>query len=118
MARESYSINGVGGGNPNPTNAVRVGRAATLNTKLDQRNRILDYYRSTGRPETAEKILRGTMGVGGVIGNMADRVSMRGLGYWTPQGMNSRVSFRDRTTAVTDAEWKNAMARLQRRRRS
>lgn len=115
MASEVKVAKNVGGGNPQ--NAVRNGRAATLGTKLDQRNRILDYYRSTGRSETADRIMRGTMGVGGVIGNMADRVSMRGLDYTSPQGMNSRVSFRDRTTAVTDAEWNNAMARLQRRRR-
>ena len=115
MASEVFSARE--GGTANPQNAMRMGRAATLNTKLDQRNRILDYYRSTGRSETADRIMRGTMGVGGVIGNMADRVSMRGLDYSSPRGMNSRVSFRDRTTAVTDEEWNNAMARLQRRRR-
>ena len=115
MASEVFSAreNGV-----NPINGVRASRAVTLNTKLSQRNRILDYYRSTGREETANRILQGTMGVGGVIGNMADRVSMRGLDYMSPRGMNSRVSFRDRTTAVGDEEWNNAMARLQRRRRS
>lgn len=115
MASEVFSARESG---VNPINAVRAGRAVTLNTKLDQRNRILDYYRSTGREETASRILRGTMGVGGVIGNMADRVSMRGLDYTSPRGMNSRVSFRDRTTAVTDTEWNDAMRRLQSRRRS
>lgn len=90
---------------------ARRGKSKTLFQALDQRNRILDYYRNTGRSSTADRINRTTMAIGGTIGNMADRVSMRGGDPFTPQGMNMKVSFRDRTTTPSDIEYNAAVAR-------
>lgn len=81
----------------------------TLNTATRQLNRITDYYRRTGREETARKIRRKAMDVGGTIGNMADRVAMRGGDPFTAKGMNMRVSLKDRTTSPTDAEYNAAV---------
>ena len=92
------------------------GKAKTLSEALDQRNRIANYYESTGRSETANRILTGTTGVGGVIGNMADRITMRGGNYMDYKQMNKPISFKDRTTAVTDKEYDTAMKRLQSRK--
>ena len=89
----------------------RRGKSKTLNQATDQLNRITDYYERTGRGETARRIRSGSRSVGGVIGNMADRVSMRGGDPFTPQGMNMKVSFRDRTTTPTDAEYNSAVSR-------
>ena len=93
-------------------------RTKTLNQALDQRNRIVRYYENTGRGKTAARIKRRTTGVGGVIGNMADRVAMQGGDPFTPEGMNIPISYRDRTTKVTDKEYNDAMRRNQLRARA
>ena len=90
---------------------AKRGKSKTLNQALDQEHRILQYYRNTGRESTANRILEGTRSVGGVVGNMADRVAMRGYAIDSPEGMKQKVSFKDRTTKVTNAEYNAAMQR-------
>ena len=94
----------------------KKGRNKTLNQALQQRNRIVDYYENTGRKSTADRIWRGTTGVGGVVGNMADRITMRGGDYTDYRQMSKPISFEDRTTPVTDEEYNAAVNRIQKRR--
>lgn len=88
----------------------KAGRAKTISEKLDQRNRIADYIRKTRGVEAADRFTANAMKVGSVIGNMSDRMTMRGIDWISPRGMNTKVSFKNRTN-LTQEEYDAAMAK-------
>lgn len=89
-------------------------RTKSLGEALDQRNRILNELVRRGQSGRWKQ--SDFMGVGTVIGNMADRLTMRGLDYMDANAMDKvRFGYNARTTMPTDEQYNAAVAKAEAR---
>ena len=88
-------------------------RTKSIDEALDQSYRIQDELKRRGQ-EGRWGITNGSFRkVGTVIGNMADRLSMKGIDFTSPKGMATQFSYEDRTTDVGDDAYNRAIKRLE-----
>ena len=85
-------------------------RTKSIDEALDQVMRIREELKRRGTPDRFGTNYRG---VGTVIGNMADRLTMRGIDFMSPKGMAKQFSYEDRTTDVGDKAYNKAINKLE-----